>query len=113
MQKQGSSAALLGKPSSTTSAGAGAGAGADVFGSLWSTASHKAGIANKSGNPGAGSGVNQGTDLASLARRKNEEALWGTGSSTTGSGSGSGSKQQQQQQQQSGMLGGGLDDLLG
>jgi epsin len=116
-----SNTASFGKPAPSTTSG-----GGDAFGSLWSTASGKAGLQNKS-TAGAG---NRGQDLASMAKAKNEAAMWGTGSTSAtagnmgigGSGSGSAlpprpsaptprTARQQQGQQQS--LGGGLDDLLG
>lgn len=117
-------AATLGKPNSKPSS-AGSGSGADAFTSLWSTASGKAGIQNPS------SSSSKGPDLASLARERNEAALWGTSSTTSsvnmggrasGSGSGVGSVPPRPnaptprtagQQQQQPQLGGGLDDLLG
>lgn len=121
-QKQSSfssttTAASLGKPNtSTSSSGAG---GGDAFGSLWSTVSGKAGIPNKSGGA-----ANKGPDLASMAKAKNEAAMWGA-PSPLASGGGTASipprpsaptprtANQQPQHQQQGTLGGGLDDLLG
>lgn len=116
------SAASLGKPTSTSKPNAD---GGDVFGSLWSTASGKAGIANKSMG-GSGGANSKGQDLASMAKAKNDAAMWGTSSSTPvasgGVGNGVGSipprpsaptpRTAAGQQLQPG-LSGGLDDLLG
>ncbi|ERF75351.1 hypothetical protein EPUS_00144 [Endocarpon pusillum Z07020] len=130
-QKQYSSTntASLGKPNPSTSTSA---AGADVFTSLWSSASAKSGIQSRSGTSTPG---NKGPDLASMAKAKNEAAMWGTpvgaASGVNGSGGGSGSGGipprpsaptprtatmgggQGQGQGQGQQLGGGLDDLLG
>ncbi|KAF7510082.1 hypothetical protein GJ744_007186 [Endocarpon pusillum] len=130
-QKQYSSTntASLGKPNPSTSTSA---AGADVFTSLWSSASAKSGIQSRSGTSTPG---NKGPDLASMAKAKNEAAMWGTpvgaASGVNGSGGGSGSAGipprpgaptprtaamgggQGQGQGQGQQLGGGLDDLLG
>jgi epsin len=110
-------AASLGKPSASTTTPS---SGSDAFGSLWSTASGKAGIANKSG-----AGANKGPDLASMAKAKNEAAMWGTPNplaSGGGGGSRSGSAASipprpsaptPRTASQQPKLGGGLDDLLG
>ncbi len=122
-QKQSSftNAASLGKPTPSTSTST-AGAGADVFISLWSNASAKSGIQNRSGTSTPG---NKGPDLASMAKAKNEAAMWGTpvGAASGGSGSGVGSIPPRPSAPtprtaatgggQGQQLGGGLDDLLG
>jgi epsin len=112
-QKQPSmTAASLGKPSTTNtifkpSTGAGAGTGADAFGSLWSSASGKAGMANISGVGGAG---NKGPDLASMAKAKNEAAMWGTSTASIPPRPNAPTPRAAAQQP---ALGGGMDDLLG
>jgi hypothetical protein len=63
----------------------------------------------------------KGEDLASLAKKKNEEAMWGTSaSSTAGTGNMAGgvmpprpSAPTPRTASQQPQLGGGLDDLLG
>jgi epsin len=111
------SAATLGKPVAKASTGA----GADAFGSLWSTASSKAGVQSKS--------VSKGPDLASMAKAKSEAGIWGTSSGAGAGGMGVGQQRPgaiapspntaagqgrpagNPGQGQS--LGNGLDDLLG
>jgi epsin len=115
------SAATLGKPVAKTSTGS----GADVFSSLWTTASSKAGVQSKS--------VSKGPDLASMAKAKSEAGIWGISSGAGAGGMGVGQQRpgaiapspntaagqgrpagnpgQSQSQGQS--LGNGLDDLLG
>lgn len=91
--------------------------GNDVFGSLWSTASATAGI-----KPKTTSSVNQGPNLASLAKEKAAVGMWGASSSSnqnqsSASSIGAGLAQGQAQTQRT--LGaaqprlGGIDDLLG
>lgn len=81
-----------------------ASSGADVFDSLWSTASAGAGI-KKANTPGT-----QGPNLASMAKEKASAGIWGASASTT-------KTTQTQAQTRSGgtnqRVGGGLDDLLG
>ena len=102
------SAATLGKPTSKTSGAA----GGDVFGNLWSSASTKAGVQNKSG-------ASKGPDLASMAKAKSEAGIWGAPAAPTApsqprpgaiapspnTAAGAGRPQAP--------LGNGLDDLLG
>ncbi|MCJ1396224.1 Epsin-3, clathrin recruitment and traffic between the Golgi and endosome [Xylographa bjoerkii] len=84
--------------------GAKASSGGDAFGNLWSTASASAGI--KKPTSGA-----QGPNLASMAKEKASQGMWGTTNSSTTSLGGAG--QQRAGQAQGQKIGGGLDDLLG
>ncbi|KIX08185.1 uncharacterized protein Z518_02841 [Rhinocladiella mackenziei CBS 650.93] len=105
------SAASLGKPSPKPVSSGGSGGGGDAFGSLWNTASSKAGVKSASG-------PQKGPDLASMAKAKSQAGIWGAASSAAGStprpsattptpntASGQGKP--------STPLGNGLDDLLG
>lgn len=78
----------------------------DAFGSLWSTASAGAGI--KKPTTGA-----QGPNLASMAKEKASQGMWGTANSSTASLPLGGVGQQRPMQAQGQKIGGGLDDLLG
>lgn len=94
--------------------------GDDVFGSLWSTASATAGIKTRTT-----SSVNQGLNLASLAKEKAAVGMWGASSSSnqnqspaSSMGAGLAQAQAQAQAQRTAgatppRLGGGIDDLLG
>lgn len=89
--------------------------GDDVFGSLWSTASATAGIKTTTT-----SSVNQGPNLASLAKEKAAVGMWGASSSSNQNQSpGAGLTQAQAQTQTQRTAGtapprlGGIDDLLG
>jgi epsin len=116
------------KPSSTTSS-------TDAFTSLWSTASAKSGIPTNPSGRANSNNNKSGPDLASLAKAKNEAAMWGTPAQPKPPAAGVGmlastplrpsapaltpatrtvgqQQQQQQQPQSSQMMGGGLDDLL-
>ena len=92
--------------------------GEDAFNTLWSKASSQAGMQNKSSG---GSTGKIGTDLASMARKKNEEAMWGPSSSAAPTAQVSASlgvsalpsTPQLSQTQQNQSMGGGSDDLLG
>ena len=113
------------KPSTTTTTSS-----ADAFTSLWSTASAKSGISNKSSGGAYNNSSKSGPDLASLAKAKNEAAMWGTPAAPPPSAGGVGmlasiplrpsapattrtAGQPQPQPQSSQMMGdGGLDDLL-
>ncbi|EXJ83293.1 hypothetical protein A1O1_06912 [Capronia coronata CBS 617.96] len=93
------SAASLGKPASKS----GSASGGDVFGSLWSTASSKAGVKSTGGSQ-------KGPDLASMAKAKSQAGIWGVASAASstpkpGTASVPGKP--------STPLGNGLDDLLG
>ncbi|MCJ1381711.1 Epsin-3, clathrin recruitment and traffic between the Golgi and endosome [Xylographa soralifera] len=87
--------------SSFSTAKPGSSAG-DAFGSLWSTASASAGIKK----PAAGGA--QGPNLASMAKEKASQGMWGAGNPSASLG---GASQQRVGQAQN--SGGGLDDLLG
>lgn len=91
--------------------------GNDVFGSLWSTASATAGIKTTTT-----SSVNQGPNLASLAKEKAAVGMWGASSSSNQNQSsalsiGAGLAQGQAQTQRTAGAAqprlGGIDDLLG
>lgn len=91
--------------------------GDDVFGSLWSTASATAGIKTTTT-----SSVNQGPNLASLAKEKAAVGMWGAPSSSNqnqslGSSMGAALAQGQAQTQRTAGAApprlGGIDDLLG
>ncbi|KAL8779100.1 MAG: hypothetical protein Q9194_001627 [Teloschistes cf. exilis] len=91
--------------------------GGDAFSSLWSTASTSAGI-KKTATP-----TNAGPNLASMAKEKASQGIWGANAASfatatsTGLGGGMASQQQGRQGGQSNgagqKAGGGLDDLLG
>lgn len=103
------SAATLGKPVSKAT---GATGGGDAFGNLWSTASTKAGVQNKT--------VGKGPDLASMAKAKSEAGIWGApatsalvpGQSRPGAVAPSPNTATGQGRPNA-SLGNGLDDLLG
>ncbi|MCJ1403871.1 Epsin-3, clathrin recruitment and traffic between the Golgi and endosome [Xylographa trunciseda] len=78
--------------------------GGDAFGNLWSTASASAGIKR----PTSGA---QGPNLASMAKEKASQGMWGTTNSSTTSLGGAGQQRAVQAPVQK--IGGGLDDLLG
>lgn len=91
--------------------------GDDVFGSLWSTASATAGIKTTTT-----SSVNQGPNLASLAKEKAAVGMWGASPSSnqnqsSASSMGAGLAQGQAQTQRTAGAApprlGGIDDLLG
>ncbi|KAK5228690.1 Epsin-3, clathrin recruitment and traffic between the Golgi and endosome [Exophiala xenobiotica] len=100
-------AASLGKPVQKPSSSG----GGDAFGSLWSSASNKAGVKS---NTGAGG---KGPDLASMAKAKSQAGIWGAASAssstprpgaaapTPNTAAGQGKPRA--------FLGNGLDDLLG
>ncbi|KAK5091322.1 Epsin-3, clathrin recruitment and traffic between the Golgi and endosome [Lithohypha guttulata] len=98
----GTSMAALGKP---TTKPAPSSNGGDAFGSLWNTASTKAGVAQKTA-PGKGPG------LAALQKEKSSAGIWGApaaSSSTTPLSTASPMSPPPNQNP----LGNGLDDLLG
>ncbi|KAK5529487.1 Epsin-3, clathrin recruitment and traffic between the Golgi and endosome [Exophiala sp. CCFEE 6169] len=66
-------AASLGKPVQKPSSSG----GGDAFGSLWSSASNKAGVKS---NTGAGG---KGPDLASMAKAKSQAGIWGAASASS------------------------------
>lgn len=102
---------------SKPTAGATKSTGDDVFGSLWSTASATAGIKTTTT-----SSVNQGPNLASLAKEKAAVGMWGASSSSNqnqspASSMGAGLPQGQAQTPRTAVAApprlGGIDDLLG
>ncbi|KIW40613.1 hypothetical protein, variant [Exophiala oligosperma] len=98
------SAASLGKPVSKPAASS----GGDAFGSLWSSASNKAGVKSTTA-------TQKGPDLASMAKAKSQAGIWGAASaasSTPKAGSAS-STPSAVQGKPTAPLGNGLDDLLG
>lgn len=100
------SMASLGKPTGkpTTTA-----SGGDAFGSLWSSATAKAGVQVKSTTP------SKGPDLASMAKAKSEAGIWGP-STTSGTRPGATAPTPNAASglaRPTGALGNGLDDLLG
>ncbi|MCJ1281143.1 Epsin-3, clathrin recruitment and traffic between the Golgi and endosome [Xylographa opegraphella] len=80
--------------------------GGDAFGSLWSSASASAGIKK----PASGA---QGPNLASMAKEKASQGMWGAANPAAGSSFGGGAQAQRTGQAQAQSGGGGLDDLLG
>ncbi|KAL8713406.1 MAG: hypothetical protein Q9220_002605 [cf. Caloplaca sp. 1 TL-2023] len=75
----------------------------DAFSSLWSTASSSAGI--KTTNTLGG---NKGPNLATMAKEKTSQGIWGPNAGTTTASAGVGQRNGGHQK-----VGGGLDDLLG
>ncbi|KAI4272367.1 MAG: hypothetical protein L6R38_006632 [Xanthoria sp. 2 TBL-2021] len=97
-----SSTTTLNKPAGGAKPSAG-----DAFSNLWSTASSTAGI-KKTNTPS-----NAGPNLASMAKEKASQGMWGASPAPTMTGSmASGQKIQSNGGQQQ-KVGGGLDDLLG
>lgn len=98
--------ASLGKPAAKPTPTA---SGGDAFGSLWSTATAKAGVQIRSTTP------SKGPDLASMAKAKSEAGIWGPsgGSATRSSAIAPTPNAAPGQARPSGQLGNGLDDLLG
>ncbi|KIV81499.1 hypothetical protein PV11_03682 [Exophiala sideris] len=100
------SAASLGKPTSKPSSSS----GGDAFGSLWSTASGKAGVKSPTGSQ-------KGPDLASMAKAKSQAGIWGAASaasSTPRPGAVAPTPNTASSQgKPNASLGNGLDDLLG
>ena len=98
------SMASLGKPAGkpTTMTG-----GGDAFGSLWSTATAKAGVQVKPTN------ANKGPDLASMAKAKSEAGIWGPSASSGARPGAIAPTPNAASAGPTGGLGNGLDDLLG
>ncbi|KAL8716603.1 MAG: hypothetical protein Q9225_006081 [Loekoesia sp. 1 TL-2023] len=99
-------------PSFSSSKAAGAKASGDAFSSLWSTASSSAGI-KKTDTPS-----NSGPNLASMAKEKASQGIWGPNAapaSVGGAGRAMAPQPQQAQMQSNGAAktSWGLDDLLG
>lgn len=108
------SMATLGKPETKTAAAKPS--GGDAFGSLWSTASSKAGVQQKAA-------PTKGPGMAAMQKEKSSAGIWGAASSASTSGSpapmagmqnqAAGSGTGTQPQKPATQLGNGLDDLLG
>ncbi|KAL6240927.1 Epsin-3, clathrin recruitment and traffic between the Golgi and endosome [Rhinocladiella similis] len=98
------SAASLGKPTAKSTASS----GGDAFGSLWSSASNKAGVKSTTA-------TQKGPDLASMAKAKSQAGIWGAASaaSSTPRPGSAASIPSAAQGKPSTPLGNGLDDLLG
>lgn len=98
------SMASLGKPASKPASGG----GGDAFGSLWSTASSKAGVK-------ATTASQKGPDLASMAKAQSQAGIWGAASaaSSTTTRPGAVAPTPNAASGQGKALGNGLDDLLG
>ncbi|KAI4125273.1 MAG: hypothetical protein LQ338_004364 [Usnochroma carphineum] len=94
------------QPSASSSITQQKASGSDAFSSLWSKASTSAGI--KKTNAASSAGPN----LASMAKEKASQGIWGANAAPMGSGV---LQQQQKQMQSNGgqKAGGGLDELLG
>jgi epsin len=99
------SMASLGKPAVKPSSTAG---GGDAFGSLWSTASNKAGVKSTAT-------TQKGPDLASMAKAKSQAGIWGAASAASASSPRPGAMAPTPNTASGGSkpLGNGLDDLLG
>lgn len=89
-----------GKPTTTTGGG-------DAFGSLWSTATAKAGVQVKSTN------ADKDPDLASMAKAKSEAGIWGPSASSEARPGAIAPTPNAASARPTGGLGNGLDDLLG
>ncbi|KAK5449404.1 Epsin-3, clathrin recruitment and traffic between the Golgi and endosome [Exophiala xenobiotica] len=100
-------AASLGKPVQKPASSG----GGDAFGSLWSSASNKAGVKS---NTGAGG---KGPDLASMAKAKSQAGIWGAASASSSTprpgAAAPAPNTAAGQGKPSAFLGNGLDDLLG
>jgi epsin len=98
--------ASLGKPTANPTTTA---SGGDAFGSLWSSATAKAGVQVRSTTP------SKGPDLATMAKAKSEAGIWGA-SPSLGTRPGAAAPTPNATSGQArpmGGLGNGLDDLLG
>ncbi|KIW19020.1 hypothetical protein PV08_03310 [Exophiala spinifera] len=97
-------AASLGKPTAKPAASD----GVDAFGSLWSSASNKAGVKSTTA-------TQKGPDLASMAKAKSQAGIWGAASaaSSTPRPGSTASTPSAVQAKSNTPLGNGLDDLLG
>jgi epsin len=97
------SMASLGKPAPKPASSS----GVDAFGSLWSTASTKAGVKNTSA-------PQKGPDLASMAKAKSQAGIWGAASAASSTPRvGATAPTPTAASNQAKPLGNGLDDLLG
>ena len=82
--------------------------GGDAFGALWSSASASAGL-KKASTP-----TNAGPNLASMAKEKTSQGIWGAPAASTSTAPAAQQRPQQSSSSGGGQrIGGGLDDLLG
>lgn len=81
--------------------------GGDAFGSLWSTATAKAGVQTKPTT------ATRGPDLASMAKAKSEAGIWGSSAGSRPGAVAPTPNTASGQARPTGGLGNGLDDLLG
>ena len=98
-----SSSAAASKPAAAASKPS----GGDAFGSLWSSASAKAGVQKSN------STASKGPNLASMAKEKASAGIWGAPAASPSPSFGQSQPQQQTQQSGSKTGSSGLDDLLG
>ncbi|KAK5945563.1 Epsin-3, clathrin recruitment and traffic between the Golgi and endosome [Knufia obscura] len=98
------SMASLGKPTPKPAASS----GGDAFGSIWSTASTKAGVQQKAA-------PSKGPGMAAMQKEKSSAGIWGAASSTPppGRAGAQNPPMSAQSQKPATPLGNGLDDLLG
>lgn len=98
------SAAQLGKPAPKTAAAS----GGDAFGSLWNTASTKAGVQQKAA-------PTKGPGMAAMQKEKSSAGIWGAAAPTPppGRAGAQNAPLSAQSQKPTTSLGNGLDDLLG
>ncbi|EXJ61519.1 hypothetical protein A1O7_01947 [Cladophialophora yegresii CBS 114405] len=97
------SMAALGKPASKPASST----SGDAFGSLWSTASNKAGVKSTASSQ-------KGPDLASMAKAKSQAGIWGAASTATSTPRPRATAPTPTAASSQGKpLGNGLDDLLG
>ena len=97
------SMASLGKPAAKP----GSSTGGDAFGSLWSTASNKAGVKSTAASQ-------KGPDLASMAKAQSQAGIWGAASAaSSGPRPGAMAPTPNTASGHGKPLGNGLDDLLG
>ncbi|KIW69808.1 hypothetical protein, variant [Phialophora macrospora] len=97
------SMASLGKPTPKPASSS----GVDAFGSLWSTASNKAGVKNTTASQ-------KGPDLASMAKAKSQAGIWGAATAASSTPRlGATAPTPTAASNQAKPLGNGLDDLLG
>ena len=95
--------ATLGKPETKPAAKP---SGGDAFGSLWSTASTKAGVQQKAA-------PTKGPGMAAMQKEKSSAGIWGAASTASTGSPAMSSQAGTQSQKPATPLGNGLDDLLG
>ncbi|KAL8729659.1 MAG: hypothetical protein Q9166_004608 [cf. Caloplaca sp. 2 TL-2023] len=103
-----STSSFSSKTTTERSTGGAKSSGGDAFSNLWSTASSTAGI-KKTSTPS-----NAGPNLASMAKEKASQGMWGATPAPTSTGGMASMASGQKVQSNGGQkVGGGLDDLLG